>query len=246
MSGSNLQAITTRRYFAGLVFAVSVLVAANVQADMITFDWVPGNTAGTSFLATPEDGGAGVWTYIKLVAAENDAGTGITFTMSSNWTYGQNNGGAGVISGPQQKGQFLIYNAEDVFKAGPGVTAGKYTLTPLEAGLVDGYTNKTVAGFLAETSRDYSLVDGVWQVSFTMLYADGKGWDDFLDIVNAETNSFAVGTHLAALSSSGSGVYVSVLHEDEPPPNPTPEPATFAVLGLGLVGLGLAIRRRKN
>lgn len=207
-----------------------------VFGDIIKFDFGAGNEdAYKSF---------GLLDCLSLTA--EDTGTGVLFTFSSTYNLGDSNhaDGAGKI----HDNKFYIWNANGIFSGGDGVTAGgslngaKYPDTNIKLGTAD-YTVST-SGYTYSTDED------LWQVTFTLNYADGFGWEDFLAILansdNESYETFTVGVHLQALESGNSAKVVTSTVGDDNQNVATPEPGTLFIFGLGMTVLGgWSIRRRK-
>jgi hypothetical protein len=211
------------RMYAGLMFAVAFFMTANAKADLFEFTFT---IVGSKENQSAVDG-------ISFIAADN--GGGITFTFNSTWDQGKYDGPGSVL-----KDEVFLYNVGDVFdtsglKVGGGLKAGQgwwneaaYTayITP---GPESGYYNGG-GNFIGST------LNGGY---FTLDYAEGAGWLDFLALMSSE-NPFSVGAHFYNLNGNYSASAQAVSKGE------VPEPATLALFGLGLAGLGVVRARRKK
>ena len=180
----------------------------------------------------------------SLYLTANDVGDGVKFTFSLS-------DGAGIGKGTAQAGEFY-FDANPWIFSGAGAevllggksvdaTLAVSTAEPSGFGTVWGTTDHLLTLSLGNGNQGWNFNDGV---EFTLFYADGFGWDDFM-----AADNFMIGFHLIGDVLKSAGMVSGAWGEFYPGPEPgdgasTPEPATLALMGLGLAGVGAAARRR--
>ena len=225
----------TNKLTLALAFTAAWGFAANVRADYEVLE------SQFGYFQTAQDQGYGQ--SVKVTAQQTSDGKGVTFTFDSTYD--------GVMQ-MQTKGNgngILIYasgDAENVFNfTGFGTTSLNQLAAPYNG--VQAYQTTNVnAG--ATTQGSSWLFDTT--LSFTLAFAEGMGWDDFVE----NMDDLAIGVHLAP-KGLASSMYIANDWRDptkEPPPvveppttpgSTTPEPATIILVGLGIAG-AVAYRRR--
>ena len=221
-----------------LVFVATLLLAANAKADFVTLE------SSFGYYQTASDPGYG--NYVTVTAKESEDGKGVTFTFDLDAEY---NGGAMQMQSKGNGAGVLIYtttsDAKSVFNlAGLGTASLNQLAEPYNG--VNAYQ-------LTQLDPGAKMQGSSWlfdnTLSFTLNFAEGMGWSDFVD----NKDDLALGVHLAPQGVASSMFIAndwkdpSVIPPTPPtPPAVTPEPSTMLVVGLGLAGLGLAARRRRK
>ncbi|MCL2710629.1 MAG: PEP-CTERM sorting domain-containing protein [Planctomycetaceae bacterium] len=233
---------TTKNCVVGLALAVAFLVAANAQADIVSF---------TDKDAYMESVGASEWTFGKFTQRGDDEKAPITwdFTMSNQvgeftglLTMSAFSGNGGLMMGPTVDNDGVLkfhHNSANYFEIlfdsdaffdesfylefdphSSWSSADKFVLTAT----YQQYGADTATTILADITRDDT---------FFGLALEGEAYltsISFLSTTGTPNNGY-----LVTAGFSGSIV---------PEPAPIiPEPATLVMFGLGLAGLGVARRR---
>ena len=210
-----------------IVLAVSFLVVANVQADLVVNSY----TADLVWL----NGGTGA-SFSTVTTSSIDGGVVFSFNVSSVST----NKDVKVDAG-----EYYLYGLDGMFDTTGLIEGGN----PRGAGNNNFWTNQpgpeyTWTHNAAGENGKYGASE--LPVEMTLLYADrDMTWETFVEWLSA--SDFAIGYHDQSVDKGGSGFFATgkwtAVQPGDGNSSETPEPATLAIFGLGLVGLALARRR---
>ena len=221
-----------------LAFVAAFLLAANVKAEYVVLE------SSFGYYQTASDPGYG--NYVTISAQESADGKGVTFTFGLDSDY---SGGTMQMQSKGNGAGVLVYTASDDAKSvfnfsGLGTTSLNQLAEPYNG--VNAYQ-------LTSLNPGASMQGSSWlfdnTLSFTLNFAEGMGWDDFV----THMGDVAVGVHLAPQGVSSSMFIANDWKDPNAPPPPTvepstpgtatPEPTTIILVGLGIAGA--AAYRRK-
>jgi len=245
-----------------LVFAVPLLLTANVQAELLHFTTdrteYLGGVHGSDWKFTSvgnHTGGKGdkPWTQwafnIENEAGEKSSGTIYSDNFNGNGTSGAGSGTAGVNSNGTGSMSHNSANNFTISFAGQFVNSFFIALEPWSSFSAADAFNLTIQywdfdGILQTLTLEKTFTDGTPFLGFNL--------DDGAYLASVEFNSIGTGNNGYNIIGMGLGDNgFDEIYPDIDPPGAggsgttsTPEPATLLILSLGAIGAGLATRRR--